>query len=199
MTNSEIRRRAREALGGNIFSGEWLFALLICIIVSAITSMASAVLIGSLIVMGPLMVGSANYFLNRTRRIGTHESIDPLFCGFRNGFGDNIILGLLIWIFIFLWSLLFMIPGIIKSCSYALAYYIKCDDPSLTATQAISISRMMMRGNKWRYFCLQLSFIGWIIVGIFTFGIGLLWVAPYMAAANAEFYEELKSREIPTV
>ncbi len=189
--NYEIRRRARDTLGGNIFSGEWLFGLLICLIISAVSSVAAIVYI---IIYGPLMMGSSSYFINRVRRTAAHDTLDPLFDGFRGSIGDNIIIGLLISAFTALWTLLFIIPGIVKACSYSMAYYIKCDDSTLSATDAIRMSEVMMRGHKWRYFCLQFSFIGWIIVGALAFGIGTLWVAPYMAAANAEFYEDLKNQ-----
>ena len=89
--------------------------------------------------------------------------------------------------------MLFVIPGIIKSCSYALTFYIRADNPSLSATEAITESRRMMDGYKMKYFMLQLSFIGWIIVGALCLGVGTLWVAAYMQTATAVFYEEVKA------
>ncbi|MBR5241893.1 MAG: DUF975 family protein, partial [Clostridia bacterium] len=72
-----------------------------------------------------------------------------------------------------------------------MAYYIKLDHPEYTPTEAITESRKLMDGNKMRLFCLHLSFIGWAIVCLFTFGIGTFWLIPYMNAANAEFYQDL--------
>lgn len=92
---------------------------------------------------------------------------------------------------ILLWTLLFIIPGIVASYSYAMTGYILAEDPDLTASQAIQRSKEMMRGNRWRLFCLQLSFIGWIILCLFTFGIGNLFLNPYQTAADAAFYREI--------
>ncbi|MBR4775400.1 MAG: DUF975 family protein [Bacteroidales bacterium] len=96
-------------------------------------------------------------------------------------------------ILIFLWSLLFFIPGIIKSFSYAMTPFILEENPEMGAVEAIHRSRMMMRGHKFDLFWLELSFIGWIILGILTAGIGLLWIIPYMQTAIAAFYEEVKA------
>jgi len=75
--------------------------------------------------------------------------------------------------------------------SYAMAHYILAEHPDYTATQALSESRQMMKGHKFRLFCLQISFIGWAILTAFTCGIGSLFLTPYMEAANAIFYLEL--------
>lgn len=188
---SELRRRARETLGGGIFKSPWLYALLVAIITSAIASVASFIPLGSLLIAGPIAIGTSAYFLNRTRRRVEHDNLEILFDGVKTGLGDNIILGVLYSLFIALWTLLFIIPGIVKSYSYAMAYYIKLDHPEYTPTEAITESRKLMRGNKMRLFCLHLSFIGWAIVCIFTLGIGMFWLIPYMNAANAEFYQDL--------
>ena len=94
-------------------------------------------------------------------------------------------------IFIILWSLLFVIPGIIKSYSYSMAGYILEENPEIDAKEAMTISMDMMRGNKFRLFCLQFSFIGWAILCGLTLGIGFLWLNPYMNAAYTAFYNEV--------
>ncbi len=94
-------------------------------------------------------------------------------------------------IYVFLWSLLFIIPGIVASYSYAMTDYILAENPSLTASQAIEKSKAMMSGNKWRLFCLHFSFIGWDILASITFGIGYLWLNPYKHAAVAAFYRDV--------
>jgi len=96
-------------------------------------------------------------------------------------------------LFIFLWSLLFLIPGIIKSFSYAMTLYILEENPELSANEAIDRSRAMMKGHKFDYFWLLLSFIGWAFLSIFTLGIGLLWLMPYMQTASGAFYEDVKA------
>ena len=94
-------------------------------------------------------------------------------------------------IFILLWSLLLVIPGIIKMFSYSMSGYIMVENPELTAKEAMTISMDMMRGNKWRLFCLSFSFIGWILLCGLTMGIGFLWLNPYMNAAYTAFYNEI--------
>ena len=98
-------------------------------------------------------------------------------------------------LYTFLWTLLFIIPGIVASYSYAMTGYILADHPELTASEAIECSKEMMDGNRFRLFCLQLSFIGWSILCAFTFGIGNLWLTPYRQAATAAFYREISGTE----
>lgn len=94
-------------------------------------------------------------------------------------------------VFIFLWSLLLLIPGIIKAFSYSQMFYLLRDHPELTPLEAISESKKRMKGLKGKYFLMYLSFIGWAILVPFTLGIGLLWLAPYMETTRATFYNEL--------
>ena len=99
----------------------------------------------------------------------------------------------LMTILIFLWSLLLVIPGIIKSFSYSMTPFILDEFPELSPSETIHRSRMMMKGHKFDLFWLYLSFIGWGILCLFTFGIGFLWLVPYMQTAEAAFYEEVKA------
>ncbi|MGR3742334.1 DUF975 family protein [Companilactobacillus sp. DQM5] len=100
-------------------------------------------------------------------------------------------------LFTFLWTLLFFVPGVIKSCSYsqALNLYKKAKEDGTSSeyklTDYITQSRKLMNGHKFDYFVLQLSYIGWMLLGIITLGIGLLWVAPYVQATNAAFFNDL--------
>ena len=193
MTASEFRAKAREQLGNNIFGNQWLYALVVCLIISAITGIASTTVVVPLLIIGPLAIGEAKVFLNLTRS-NDPVKIEDTFTGFTSDIGGNIVLGLLVTLFTFLWSLLFVIPGIVKAYSYSMAFYIKHDNPTYTWQQCIDESRKMMDGNKMRLFLLDLSFIGWIIVGVLCLGIGTLWVTPYMATAHANFYEEISQK-----
>ena len=95
-----------------------------------------------------------------------------------------------------LWSLLFIIPGIIAGYSYAMTSYILAENPEQTASDAIDRSKQRMSGNRWRLFCVQISFIGWEIPSaLLTFGIGSLWITPYKQAAIAAFYREVSGTE----
>ena len=92
-------------------------------------------------------------------------------------------------------TILCCIPGIIKAYAYSMAYFIKCDHPEYGWRECLDESEKMMNGNKWRFFCLNLSFIGWMIIGILTCGIGFMWSNAYMSTSNAIFYDELKREQ----
>lgn len=94
-------------------------------------------------------------------------------------------------VYVLLWSLLFVIPGIIASYSYAMTGYILAENPEMSPSDAIARSKEMMEGNRWRLFCLQFSFIGWGILSSLTLGIGNLWLTPYEQAATAAFYRDV--------
>lgn len=194
MSNYEIRAKARADLGGNIFDGKWMMALLAALVVSLIVGACAAIpvvgSIGAFIVGGPLTLGLAGYFLHLSRSEKT--DIENVFDSFNEHFLQSFLLYLMMGIFTFLWSLFFVIPGIVKMYAYSMAYYIKRDNPTYDWKQCLDESQRIMKGNKWKLFCLQFSFIGWAIVCVFTFGIGYLWLTPYMNAANANFYENIK-------
>lgn len=103
-------------------------------------------------------------------------------------------LRLLIMLYIILWSILLVIPGIIAALNYSMAFYIMEENPTMTITEAMKQSKDMMVGNRWRLVCLGFSFIGWLILSAFTLGIGMLWLMPYMNAAFAAFYLEISGR-----
>ena len=191
LPNKELRRMARAQLGSSIFSNYWLMMLVACLIGSVIVSITSFFPVLTLIVIGPVSFGLARLSANRAKGKEQIEFGD-LFSGFSENFANSCILGLLSTIFIFLWSLLFLIPGIVKSYSYSMAYYIQQDDPSKDWRTALNESRAMMRGYKGKLFLLDLSFIGWYILGALCFGIGILFVAPYVTMARTNFYFSLK-------
>ena len=100
-------------------------------------------------------------------------------------------------VYIFLWTLLLVIPGIVAGYSYAMTGYILAEHPELSASETIAQSKAMMEGNRWRLFCLQFSFIGWDILCALTLGIGNLALRPYRHAAEAAFYRELCGGTVP--
>ena len=91
-----------------------------------------------------------------------------------------------------LWSLLLIIPGIVAAYRYSMAFYILNDNPEMSAKAALDESKRMMAGYKGKLFCLQLSFIGWGFLCLFTLGIGYLWLTPYIQTSMAYFYQNLK-------
>ncbi len=101
------------------------------------------------------------------------------------------IMQLLRFVYIFLWSLLFIIPGVVASYSYSMTPYIMAEFPEISPKEALRASQKLMYGNRYRLFCLDVSFIGWHILAILSFGIGYLWLTPYINAAKADFYREI--------
>lgn len=138
----------------------------------------------------PLVWGFYVYFLRLIRK--EEISYDHLFDGYKGNWQRIFTTMLLEYIYIFLWALLLIIPGIIKSISYSMTPFILKDDPEISNNAAIEKSMAMMDGHKMDFFLLMLSFIGWIILGMLTFGIGMLLVEPYMMTTMAHYYEDLK-------
>ena len=175
----------------NALRGSWAMMILITLIYSALITISASILgVGPLIITGPLTVGLYGVTLSLLRRKQT--PVEGLFDGFTSGFADNFLAYLLVSVFTFLWSLLFIIPGIVKGLSYSMTFFILKDHPGMSAMDAITASRRMMQGHKWRLFCLQFSFIGWYILCALTGGILTLWVTPYVYTATAVFYESIK-------
>ncbi len=147
--------------------------------------------IGALIIAGPMLIGFNYFFLLSYR--GESPDIGVMFNNGFKKFGRN--LGGYLWmvLFIYLWSLLFIIPGIIKSFSYAMTPYILADSQNVKAQDALKISMRMMDGHKLDLFVFYLSFLGWMLLSGITFGlVGLFYAGPYMGTSVAGFYEELK-------
>ena len=201
MTRAEIKNFAKERLGRNIFGNLWLTALLICFIATALESFAGAIGLGlgAFVLVGPLEFGMSYAFL-KLARDGETPNVEDLFKGFTQDFAQNFLIGLLIGIFTFLWSLLLIVPGIVKAYAYSQAYYIKADHPDYDWRACINESKRLMNGHKGELFVLDLSFIGWYIVGALCLGVGTLWVTPYYQAAHAHFYQTLAyaAPEAPT-
>ena len=202
--NTYLRSRARYQLGSSIWSNDWLLMLAICAIWSILSSFMPNIRIVQIdeetaLRLNPLffLEGVFMYGICRAAiKLARGQKIEFMdtFAGFKENFSGALILGLLQTVFIFLWMLLLIVPGIVKSYSYAMAYYLRQDDPSKDkqAIDYINQSKAMMEGYKWKLFCLDLSFIGWYIVGALCLGIGLFFVVPYHEVARANFYEELK-------
>lgn len=187
INRAELKNQAKATLKGN-----WDVAIVYMLLYSAIVSIISMTGVGALF-SGVFTVGYVSVFMMLTR--GRRPEIRDFFSGCMNNFVENFVAGILVSIFTFLWSLLFVIPGIIKSLSYSMTFYIINDNPGMNGNDAITESRKMMEGHKMELFLLSLSFLGWIILSVFTFGILLLYVTPYMEATRAAFYEKLKAEK----
>ncbi|PID28680.1 MAG: hypothetical protein CSB55_03890 [Candidatus Cloacimonadota bacterium] len=185
--NSILMENARKSLQGNwgnAAAGTAVFTGLNLLINSFLPG------IGFFLVTPTVLFGYILFTLSISR--GKDAQLEQILKGFNN-FIRFALAGLLIRLFIFLWSLLFIIPGIVASYSYSMAFYIMADDDSVSASEAIAKSKIMMRGNKWKLFYLHCRFIGWAILAwLFSFGIGFLWLSPYIRVSTAKFYDDLK-------
>lgn len=190
MDRQQLKQTARDALGNQIFNEYWIAGVVVSLVYGVIFSVASVTYVGDIILLGPLLSGFS-YVVMQAVRSGEKMDVGEFFSkGFEN-FGAKLLLGLMQTIFLSLWTLLFCIPGIIKSYSYSMAFFIQNDNPEYGWKECIDASREMMDGHKMDLFILDLSFLGWYIVGSLVLGIGTLWVTPYHMAARAAFYEEL--------
>jgi uncharacterized membrane protein len=213
-TNKEYKNAALAALKGNwapfvvaviimmafmyVIMGPYLFVYQVSlgmnqIVISPAFALAAVALyiLGMPLLTMPLTLGF-DYASNRLLVEGDNRAVGNLFRDSFGRWGRKVWGMFLMNFFISLWSLLLIIPGSIKFYAYALTPYILIDNPELSANQAINLSQKMMKGHKFDMFILHLSFIGWIFLSIFTFGIGLLWLLPYMMTAQAAFYQDVK-------
>lgn len=148
-------------------------------------------ILGCIFASFPLLVGLVNGF----KSLFTDGDDKVLSNEFKIGFGNywHHVWGMFLnRFFVFLWSLLLFVPGIIKTLSYAMTNYILVDKPELSANEAINLSKDMMYGHKFDLFYLYLSFAGWFILCLFTLGIGFLWLYPYAQAAQVSFYLDVR-------
>ena len=188
--NFQLRAEARENLGGNIFANVWLMAFVVVLIYSAILGIVSNIPVAPILISGAFAFGLALVFLKLARG-EDRVNIEDLFKGFSEGFAQNLLLGLMISIFTTLWTLLFIIPGIVKSYAYSMAFFIRNDHPDYDWSTCIAESQKLMQGKKMKLFLLDLSFIGWYLLGFLAFGIGVVWASAYAQAARAAFYCDL--------
>lgn len=205
---SEIKRSAKKSLKGN-----WGLVVLLTFILFLINAVlptileivmsggfsgwvnneptgASGVNTAITVALIPITFSVYWFYLSLTRK--ENLSITQIFSIYKNGKQLLKVYGttLLQAIYVILWSLLLIIPGIIKSLSYSQTYFLLRDHPEYTVIQAITESKNRMKGYKWKYFLLNLSFIGWGILSVISLGIGFLWLVPYTTTSLATFYNE---------
>mgnify|MGYP000000835040 FL=1 len=157
-------------------------------ILAVMMSILSIYALAQFVIGGVVELGMCAYFSKRA--LGENADIKDEFAYFQY-FGKALGLRIVTSIFIFLWTMLFIIPGFIATYRYAMAPYIMAEHPEMGIMEAIEESKQMMDGNKWSLFCLDFSFIGWMILSACTFGIGDLFLNPYTHMATAHFYLNL--------
>jgi uncharacterized membrane protein len=186
MNRAQLKATAKAQIKGNV-----VMLAVITVIAMAITYVAMMIPLLGLIV-GPVMsLALLHVYLKLTR--GVKPEINELFAHF-NELLPALKVNLLSGIFVFLWSLLLVIPGIIKSFAYSQAMYILAENPGIGAREALKRSEEMMNGHKMEMFILGLSFMGWYILGTFTFGLLYIWLIPYMQATMTNFYNAIKPK-----
>ena len=185
--NAELMSMARAVL-----SGSWGLAIgtyfLYGLVTGAIQGVPYLGGLAMLIVGGPFTLGLTTFTLRFSRQ--ENPDLGLIFSGF-NDFGRALGTYLLQLLFLIGWTLLLVVPGIIKAYAYSMTFFILADNPSIGPNEAITKSREIMDGKKWKLFCLGCRFIGWALLCILTLGIGFFWFVPYMQISLAKFYDDV--------
>lgn len=190
MDRASMRSHAKEQIKGKIFT-LLAIALIIGLITGATGFFGPIGTIASILITGAFTYAQAYIYLGITKT-SRMPKIEDAFVGFT---GDNFLRTLVAYlryaIFTFLWSLLFVIPGIIKSIAYSQMFYLMADDEDLDPGDAQKESMELMEGHKWEFFVLCLSFFPWYLLCIITFGIASIYVSPYIQTTLAEYHVRL--------
>ena len=192
-----MNRAELKALAKNQIKGKIGILFLITLIIGAISGIAGALLsklpggslIVSIIITPAFSLSVIRVYLSLTH--GARPEAGDAFSGF-DDFWSAFKVTFLVGLFTFLWSLLFVIPGIVKSYAYSMSLYILAENKGKSARECINESMGMTNGHKMDLFVLNLSFIGWGLLCVITFGIAYIWVGPYMSATYANAYNSLK-------
>lgn len=208
-TRADIKSRAKESLKGKYWPavGASLLASIIVSIASGIGQLMSysesaavsalatlVVCAASLFMVIPVSLGITRYFILLAK--GGSPAVDELFYIYKHNLGTAIVTVLLEGIYVILWSLLLVVPGIIKSYSYLMIEYMVAENPGMDRKRAFEITKATMAGDKWKAFVLGLSFIGWILLCGITFGIGFIFLSPYISATMSHYYLDLKDKAV---
>lgn len=178
-TITNMTPEQQAALAAGVFSAVAVFSLFSILI--------------RIFLANPLEIGGYTFF--KKNIINPPAVVSDISNGFHN-YWHNFCVMFVRDLFLALWCMLFLIPGIIKAYSYYMVPFILIDHPEMSATEVITESRRMMNGHKWRAFLLDLSFIGWILLGFLTLGLGMVFfTSPYMYSTHAALYEELKNEQ----
>lgn len=196
MNYSNLKQKAKLQIKGKI-GILFLITLLI-----GLVSFGASILLSFIPIIGPIVslfitpAFSLSMVIVYINVVNAKEvTVSDAFSGFKY-FWEAFKVHFLVGLYTFLWSLLFLIPGIIKSFSYSMSMYILAESPNKSANTCITESKQMMDGHKLDLFILELSFIGWALLCVVTVGIAAIWVGPYMSATYVNFYNEIKPKPI---
>lgn len=189
-------RQEMKTLAKQAFRSCYWPCVLVMLLYSAISSSSSFTGVILIVLLGPLTAG-VNAFCLQLQQ-GNKVSVGTMFTeGFANNFGRKV--GAIWWqmLFVWLWSLLLVVPGIVKAYSYSMQYYILADCPNVTAKDSLKLSMRMMNGHKAKLFVLHLSFIGWALLSVLTCGLlAIFYVNPYIQQTIAQFYLDVKAEAL---
>ncbi len=189
---AKVKASAKQLLSKG---GYWNFVL-IGVIELAIAGLVSTIIpgIGTLLITGIIEVGISFAYLKAIR--SERCDVADMFKNMGTNIANNILSAILVSIYTFLWSLLFFIPGLIKSISYSFTFFVLADNPIMSANDAIKESMRLTNGYKAELFVLTLSFFGWALLSGFTFGIlAIFYVIPYMNITMAIYYDVIKMKQ----
>jgi uncharacterized membrane protein len=176
----------------NSLRGNWGLAIGGCVVYWLVSFAVGVVpvlgAIASLLLAGAMSIGLARFALNLARK--APATVSDIFAGF-DRIGVGIGAYLLQAVFVVLWSLLLIVPGIIAALSYAMTYYVIAEDQAIGPLEAITKSKQLMQGHKWELFCLGFRFLGWALLSVLSCGIGFLWLFPYVLVTTAHFYDDI--------
>ena len=190
MKNSQIRREVLDLL-----RGRWLEPVAISFLLMWLASLCSGTVVLLWLVFEPAYYGFNVGLLRFVRSNGEEKlRVESLFSAFdKELYGKVVLTSIVKAIFIFLWSLLLVVPGVIKALSYSMTSYVIADNPEIDYREALNRSEAIMKGHKMDYFLLQLGYFALaVLCVVFTLGIGLLWLKPYYDTVRAKFYEQIK-------
>lgn len=187
MNRVQMKTTAKEQLKGNV-----IHMFLITLVAALISYAATMIPVAGLLVNPVMSLAMAYAYLKFSK--GVKPEINEVFSHF-NELLPALKVSLLSYLHIVLWSLLLVVPGIIKAFAYSQIYYVLAENPGIGAREALKKSEEMMAGHKMELFFLSLSFVGWMILGSFTFGILYVWLIPYMQTTLTHFYNNIKSGE----
>lgn len=199
MNRAELKSMAKEQIRGNIG-----ILFVVTLVIAAVSGIASALLslipvvgflLAAVIVTPAFSLSLVRVYLALAK--GVKPQAKDAFSGF-DDFWSAFKVTFLVGLYTFLWSLLFVIPGIVKGISYSMAMYVLAENKGMSATECINASKEMTNGHKMDLFVLSLSFIGWMILGSITLGIAYIWITPYMQATFTNAYNSLKPAVVET-
>lgn len=185
MNRSECKKIAKQ-----IMKDKWIIGFVVILIYSAIIGLLTTVTagIGVLLFSTIAQIALYNVFINAMYK--NEYKIENMTVGLKDGLTNRITLSCLKTLHIFLWSLLFVIPGIVKKYSYYLADLISRDNPDMSASDCLKESERLMEGHKWEMCVFELSFFGWYILTALTFGILIIWVSPYVMQSTVVYIDK---------